>query len=262
MNIDNIRLRYSIVIPTRNRAESLKNISIPSLLNQTFDDFELIVWDASDNSDSQVVIEEFISKYPNLDIKYFHASRKGLASQRNDSIRVASGDIILFIDDDVSLDPKFLEELSKIYANDKEHIIGGAQGIILTPNSTKNTLKSVLIWVYSFLFMLPRASKYQKVLVSGRYTSFSPSRAQKSYNDNVVIDFDLEWLSGCCMSYRREIFDKYRLRFDERFEKFGGYAYMEDGDFSYRVFKKLGFKLAMIKTARCTHYHVLGGRGK
>lgn len=256
-------VRISIIIPTMNRPEVLENICLPSLAVQSFRDFEVIVWDASDNNKSQMAVNEFLEKYPDLCIRYFPAPRKGVASQRNDAVKFAKGDIILFIDDDVSLEPNFLEELLKVYDSDDQKIIGGAQGVILLPNEDKSIFKNIvkiLVNVYSFLFMLPRDSKYQKVLISGRYTSFSPIPLQKVYN-NPRIDLNLEWLSGCCMSYRSEVFSEFDLKFDEEFERFGGYAYMEDGDFSYRVFKNLGFKLVRIRSAKCIHYHAPGGRG-
>ena len=261
MELNNVRI--SIIIPTMNRPEVLENICLPSLAVQSFRDFEVIVWDASDNDQSQIVVNEFLEKYRDLSIRYFSAPRRGLTSQRNDAVKFAKGDIILFIDDDVSLEPNFLEELLKVYNSDKQKIIGGAQGVILLPNEDENIFRNIvkiLVNIYSSLFMLPRGSKYQKVLISGRYTSFSPIPLQKVFN-NLEIDLNLEWLSGCCMSYRSEVFREFGLKFDERFERFGGYAYMEDGDFSYRVFKNLGFKLARIRSAKCIHYHIPGGRG-
>ena len=41
--------KISVIIATRNRAKALKNISVRSLIKQTYRNFEVIVWDASDN---------------------------------------------------------------------------------------------------------------------------------------------------------------------------------------------------------------------
>lgn len=259
-------MKISVIIPTINRAKTLRDISLPSLINQTFSNLEIIVWDASEDNSSKMVVEEFINNYPYIDIKYFYAERKGLASQRNDAIKKADGDIVLFIDDDVYLESHFLESLLKIYENDKEKKIGGAQGLILDPRKDE-TLKSKIVYflteIISFLFLLGGSSFRQKVLYSGKYVSYPvlPIDYSKKYLTTDTIDNDLQWLSGCCMSYRREIFEKFGYRFDEELEKFGGYAYMEDGDFSYRVYKNLKFQLVRVRSAICIHYHVIGGRG-
>ncbi len=60
----------SVIIPTRNRFEALKTISLPSLAKQDFKDFEIIVWDASDDDSSKKVIEEFKEKHLNMDLKH------------------------------------------------------------------------------------------------------------------------------------------------------------------------------------------------
>jgi len=258
----------SVIIATKDRALALKDSALPSIVNQSFKNFESIIWDASSNDETRKVVEEFVENFPNFALKYFKAPRRGLASQRNDAVKYAKGEIILFIDDDVWLEEKFLENLIKVYKEDKEKEIGGAEGLIFSPKTNNDGLLSkfsrIFLNIYSLIFLLPREASRNKVLLSGRYTSYPVTPYQKNENSDLItgkVDKDLQWLSGCCMSYRREIFDQYNLEFDERFERFGGYAYMEDGDFSYRVYKDLGLKLVRVRTARCVHYHTPGGRG-
>ena len=57
----------------------------------------------------------------------------------------------------------------------------------------------------------------------------------------------VEYFNGWFMSYKREVFD--HERFDEALS---GYAYKEDIDFSYRVFKR-GYTLVQTPKARCDH---------
>jgi len=263
---DQMRLSCSIIIATRNRALVLETISLPSIIKQTYSNFEVIIWDASDNEDTFSVYKKFALQYPFLDIKYYKAPRRGLASQRNDAVKVAKGDILLFIDDDISIEENFLEELIRVYNNDRNKEIGGVQGVILTPSSlNKSQIRRFVEFclnLYYFIFLLPRYSSKNRVLISGRYIGEAlPLEGYKDLNSGSnVIETDLQWLSGCCMSYIKEIFDKYNYRFNEELEKFGGYAYMEDGDFSYRVYKMLGYKLARMRSAKCIHYHVSYGR--
>jgi len=47
-------MKISVVIATRNRSDALETISLPSLAKQDFKDFEVIIWDGSDDDKSKV----------------------------------------------------------------------------------------------------------------------------------------------------------------------------------------------------------------
>jgi GT2 family glycosyltransferase len=61
---------------------------------------------------------------------------------------------------------------------------------------------------------------------------------------------DIDYVSGCCMLVKKEVFEKIGL-FDERF-----FFYFEDADFCLRA-KKEGFKIT-VNTSVCV-FHKLGG---
>lgn len=256
-------MKISVIIATRNRARALKEFSLPSLASQDFSDFEVIVWDASDNDDSKIVVEEFSKKNEGIDMKYFKAPRKGLTCQRNDAVAYAKGDIILFIDDDISLSPNSLKEIDRFYCEDTENLLGGLEGEIFEPNR-KTGIRRIfrkIDYVFRAIFLLSRTSeRYKKVLLSGWAVGFPPNF---KYPENSMKDGHdfcyVEWLSGVCMSYRRKIFSEYGLRFDEDLAKLGGYSFMEDVDFSYRV-HRLGFKLVRTNTFQAIHYRDEAGR--
>ncbi|PID56780.1 glycosyl transferase [candidate division KSB3 bacterium] len=86
--------RVSVIIPTYNRAEFLKE-AIDSVLAQSYQDFELlIVDDGSDDHTRRIV--GTCSHY----VKYFHQSNKGVSSARNLGIRASQGQFIAFLDSD------------------------------------------------------------------------------------------------------------------------------------------------------------------
>jgi len=49
---------FSIIIPTYNRSEKLKN-TITSVLNQTFEDFELLIMDDGSTDDTEDIVNSF-----------------------------------------------------------------------------------------------------------------------------------------------------------------------------------------------------------
>jgi GT2 family glycosyltransferase len=67
-----------------------------------------------------------------------------------------------------------------------------------------------------------------------------------------------DWLSGCCMAYRASVFGE--LQFDERLQRFGGYAMGEDVDFSHRVALKFGEPLLVVPEGHVVHHNSSGGR--
>lgn len=96
----------SVIVPTHNRPEMLKN-AIRSILDQTFQDFEVIVVnDAGDDVSS--VVQSFNS----TKLRYLsHDTNKGLAAARNTGIRAAKGKYIAYLDDDDVFYPEHLEML-------------------------------------------------------------------------------------------------------------------------------------------------------
>jgi glycosyltransferase involved in cell wall biosynthesis len=83
----------SVIIPTRNRTSSL-NVAIESVLNQSYDNIELIIVD--DFSDVPVTLE---SKYKNIKI-FRNEKRMGAAASRNKGVQFCTGEYVAFLDDD------------------------------------------------------------------------------------------------------------------------------------------------------------------
>lgn len=98
--------QVSVIIPTHNRAKLLRN-AIVSVLNQTFQDFEILVVDDA----SQDNTPEVVAGFQDERIKYFrHDNNKGGSAARNTGIHNSSCDYIAFLDDD---DEWLPEKLSK-----------------------------------------------------------------------------------------------------------------------------------------------------
>lgn len=97
--------KVSIVIPTYNRAWLLRK-AILSVLNQTYQDFEIIVVDDASNDNTIDVISALNDKR----IKYIRNEyNKGEAGARNTGILNTNGQYIAFLDDDDEWLPKKLE---------------------------------------------------------------------------------------------------------------------------------------------------------
>ncbi len=83
----------SIIIPTFNRASFLRS-SINSILNQTYQKFEIIVVDDGSTDNTKEVIKEFPQ------IRYFYQKNAGVSQARNLGIKKAKYEYIAFLDSD------------------------------------------------------------------------------------------------------------------------------------------------------------------
>ena len=98
--------KVSVIIPTFNRAEFLCS-TITSVLNQTLQDFEIIVIDDASQDHTREVVNSLNDKR----IRYIcHERNKGVAAARNTGVVNAKSDYIAFLDDD---DEWFPEKLQK-----------------------------------------------------------------------------------------------------------------------------------------------------
>lgn len=96
----------SVIIPTWNRSDDTLR-AVRSVLNQTYNDFEIIIVD--DGSIDQT--ENIFSEYPDKRVRYIQIEHSGLpAKARNVGINNAKGEWIAFLDSDDEWLPNKLEE--------------------------------------------------------------------------------------------------------------------------------------------------------
>ncbi|MDR3254961.1 MAG: glycosyltransferase [Synergistaceae bacterium] len=235
----------SVVIATLNRAEALENISLKSLLKQDCGKLEAIVWDASDGDGSRDLCLTMSQKFNEKGflLRYFKAPRRGLASQRNDAVKMAVGDIIFFIDDDCEVPTDGISSLSTCF--DSYDWLPGASLPLL--NKTTAAGNSAIKAFATLLF--GSKNKSMKRLVSKAGGLSLPIKDLPGL---------AEWLSGGTMAFRKFVFD--RLKFDERLQIFGGYSLGEDVDFSHRVMLEFGQPLMVARGGFVVHRAEPGSR--
>src|SRR5439155_3839565 len=93
-------MRFSVVIPTLRREEILKE-TLDSLQSCEPPPFEVIVIDADTGGSAQPVVSAF-DREVSPSVRYVR-SPASLTLQRNLGINDASGDVVVFLDDDVSI---------------------------------------------------------------------------------------------------------------------------------------------------------------
>ena len=116
----------SIIIPTYNRARLLAR-ALTSVIDQTFQDFEIIVADGSSTDNTKEVALSFGQK-----VRYFNEEHTGSpASGRNLGLRNASGEYIAFLDsDDIWLPEKLKMQINYFKSNPEYGILYSNTAII------------------------------------------------------------------------------------------------------------------------------------
>lgn len=88
----------SVIVPVYNVEKYLREC-LDSIVNQTFQDIEVIVVNDGSPDNSQAIIDEYCQRYPDM-VKGYIKENGGLSDARNYGIERASGEYIAFVDSD------------------------------------------------------------------------------------------------------------------------------------------------------------------
>ena len=104
-------MEFSLIIPALNAEKHVENCLF-DLEKQTFKDFEAIFINDGSIDCTKIIANSIKTTYPLKIIN--HASNQGLSSSRNDGLREASGEWIIFLDVDDFIDHDCLRSLHEI----------------------------------------------------------------------------------------------------------------------------------------------------
>jgi glycosyltransferase involved in cell wall biosynthesis len=94
---------------------------------------QLLVSDDGSTSESQSATRAVVAQFPGA--SYLAGPRRGLSANRNSCLRAIAADLVVFVDDDVVLDPRFLEMgLSRFQ---QEQLARGTDRIVLTGHEVR-----------------------------------------------------------------------------------------------------------------------------
>src|SRR2546423_738463 len=100
-------MEFSIVIPTYNRADELRE-TIRSISNlKVAGDWELLVVDNNSTDHTRAVVEEESARFP-ASLRYVFEQEQGRYAAVNTGIRASKGRIIASTDDDARVEPDWL----------------------------------------------------------------------------------------------------------------------------------------------------------
>jgi GT2 family glycosyltransferase len=231
-----------IIIPTRNRHDDLV-VCLSSIATQTLRPDVVIVVDSTPQlpDGAEQIYRSALGPVP---LHYQRARRPGSASQRNEALGLIPdwADYAFLLDDDVVLESDYCEELVTLL--EAEPTAAGATGWITNPQQGPG--ERWMLWMLRLFLIYGRDPG--TVLPSGFNTPL--------WVGERTTPFRALFLEGGNACLRVAALGD--LRFDESYERFGGYAYAEDIDFTY-ILRKRG-ALWITQRARMVHKVSRAGR--
>lgn len=193
----------SIIIPVYN-AESYLEACITSILNQTFTDFELILVNDGSTDQSESICRRFATE----DNRVVCVSKPngGSSSAKNKGMEIARGKFIEFVDADDTIDRDYTENLWKGTEDPQVDLcVGNMAFCKITQNAVERREMTVHPGYFSLQEWLEFYPEYMPRAIFG---------------------------SPCNKLYKKDIIQKFRLRFDERLKN------NEDTHFNYAYIEK------------------------
>jgi glycosyltransferase involved in cell wall biosynthesis len=124
-------IKVTVAIPTYNRADFLRQ-TLAGIVAQQFprEHFEVLVIDNNSRDHTRAVVAEFAQAHPAP--RYILEPKQGLDYARNRAIAEARGDIILFGDDDILVQPDWLAQMAvPLLADEGARRIGAVGGEVI-----------------------------------------------------------------------------------------------------------------------------------
>lgn len=170
----------SVVVCTRDRTANLAEC-LTHLLTLKYDQFEIIVVDnaPSDNDTRELV--------KNLPVQYVREDRPGLDWARNRGIEAARYDIIAFTDDDVRVDPYWLQSIERIF---RDRSVSGASGFV-APAELETSAQHLFEYGYGGMGHGFQKRYFQKERISSKQLLWASSfgiGANMAFRKNVFAD--------------------------------------------------------------------------
>lgn len=190
-------MKFSVLIPVYN-VEAYLQQCLDSVVNQTFDDYEIIIVDDGSTDLSAKICDEYKSRYPNK-INVLHKENQGLISARRTAINIANGEFCVFVDSDDFIENNLLETVNTYLKKDKEIDMVIYSFFYYSDKEKKNAeryfAKDSTIWVdktknylYELLITTTAVDALWIKAIKTEYLQKDPIKYSEYYNKNMSED--------------------------------------------------------------------------
>lgn len=115
-------MKFSVIIPVYNVEKYLQEC-VDSVLNQSYQDFEIILVDDGSTDQSGIICDDYQDNHSSVMV--IHQANKGVSAARNTGVRVASGEYLYFLDGDDLMHSHTLESFfTYLYEDQPDFVVG------------------------------------------------------------------------------------------------------------------------------------------
>lgn len=121
-----VRMEITVILCTYNRCQSLAN-SLESLAATQMPEsvsWEVLVVDNNSRDQTRAVVEDYCRRYPER-FRYLFEPKQGKSHALNAGIQATKGEILAFVDDDVTVESTWLQNLTAPLHNGEWTGVGG-----------------------------------------------------------------------------------------------------------------------------------------
>ena len=130
-------MKISVIIPTYNSEKFIER-AVESVLNQTFQDFEIIIVDDFSKDNTVKIIQELQKKDSRIKLLVLEKNSGGPALPKNKGFEISKGEFIAYLDDDDKwIDKDKLKRQVEFLDKNPEYALVGTGGIIVEEDSNK-----------------------------------------------------------------------------------------------------------------------------
>ncbi|MBN2096110.1 glycosyltransferase family 2 protein [Candidatus Peregrinibacteria bacterium] len=218
-------MKLSVIIPTHNRADTLKTC-LEKLMAQKGVNFEVIVVDDGSTDHTRAAMSDVRCPMSDCtDIRYIKQSASHQGVARNKGVQAATGDVVVFIGDDIFVGPDFLQKHYDRHAEYPDENVAVLGYTTWDPGLNVNGYMKFLEssgWQFGYQFLNP-----------GMIGKAEPYKF--FYTSNI--------------SLKKSFLEK--EKFNEDFKCYG----WEDIELGYRLWKRHGMEIYYEPEAKAYHHH-------
>lgn len=133
----NKEIIISVIVPVYNDPKGIQT-TLESLVEQSYDDYEIIPVDNNSSDHTLEEIHRFENRYPDLIHSYEETDVQSSYAARNKGIRNASGEFMAFIDANMWVDTDWITKILNFMEEQKLHYAGCR--VKSVPNSNNDTI--------------------------------------------------------------------------------------------------------------------------
>lgn len=159
----------SIIVPVYN-GEKFINKCVESILAQTYKNIEIILINDGSKDRSLEILKRLEEKHQKITV--YDQENCGVANTRNKGIKYATGDYIMFMDNDDFIDPDYIETfVNEIRENDYDIVIGGYKRVNTKNQIMFNNHPLNDEWT-KYTIIAPWAKLYKKEVIEKYHAQF------------------------------------------------------------------------------------------